>query len=274
MKNCETIILMILFSLFLLSCENISDIDQRLEHEELFVVSSQISGGDINPEVSFTKSLPLNTEFDISKAELKDITAYIKVDDGRIFPLEYIKDGIYKPKSELEIISSKRYELFALANETRIYGTTVAPSVPELIEAKLTRHHISCEIMPEKDVVYSCIYVLYNSNYIGESQIFFRERDFFSVEGPFDENAGSILIRTGTIPQEYQERSSDYQLGVEIYAWDKSYKKYFETKGNNKAIDDVFSQGGGAINWNVSGENVIGMFIGFSTMMSGDIANY
>ena len=69
------------------------------------------------------------------------------------------------------------------------------------------------------------------------------------------------------MPEEYLNTTAQERLGVEIYAWDKSYKKYFETKDNNKPIDDIFSQSGGSINWNVTGNNVIGMFIGFSTLV-------
>ncbi|MCF6270093.1 MAG: hypothetical protein L3J41_10295 [Melioribacteraceae bacterium] len=270
----DRVILLFILVIFLSSCENINNIEQELEYEKLYIVSGQISGGDENPEITFTKSLPLNTKFDIEKAEIKDVTAYIKTEDLRMYPLEYIKDGIYKPKYDLTIISGAKYELFALIDETRINGYTIAPSVPELVKARLIEGHIECEIIPQEDVVYSCVYVLIENYQVGNPQIALRESEFFSVEGPFDENSGSIIIRTGVIPQEYQTPSNQYRLGVEVYAWDKSYKKYFETKDNNKPIDDIFSQGGGSINWNITGENTIGLFIGFSTLVSMDIEGY
>jgi len=260
--------------LFIVSCENIDEVEQELDYQELFIVSGQISGGDFNPEIQFTRSLPLNTKFDIVKAELKDVTAYIKTEDEMIYPLEYIKDGIYKTKYELKIQPGAKYELFALAEETRINGFTKAPIVPELVQASLTEGHITCEIIPKEGEVYCCVYVLVEGSQVGNPRISEREREFFSVEGPFDETGGSIFIRTGVIPDEYRSPTTQYRLGVEVYAWDKSYKKYFETKNNNKPIDDIFSQGGGSINWNITGENTIGMFIGFSTLVSMDIINY
>jgi Domain of unknown function (DUF4249) len=265
MKTFKTISMIIFISLFN-SCENIDVLENSISYEELYVVSSQISGGDKNPEISFTKSLPLNEAFDIKKAEIKDVIAYIKTEKEGIFPLEYIKDGIYKPKFDLEIMPGEKYELFASIGEKKFFGSTIAPTIPKLHNIQLIDGHVECQILPEKDVVYSCIYVLKNNQW-GNTNINIRERDFYSVEGPFEENSEAILIRTGAIPDDYLNYSDQYKLSVEIYAWDKSYKKYFETKNNNKPIDDVFSQGGGAIDWNISGENVIGMFIGFSTLV-------
>lgn len=271
----KTVKITFMFISFLLatSCENISNIGEELVYEELLIVNGQISGGDLNPEISFTKTLPLNEEFDIKKAELKDVTAYIKTEDKVIYPLEYKSDGIYKSKYKLEIISGKNYELFALVNDTRINGMTKAPAIPNIFKAELINDRISCEIIPQNDEVYSCVYVL-TSNQYGNPQVLFREKEFFSVEGPFNEQTGLISIKSGTVPLEYQRRSNEYSLAVEVYAWDKSYKKYFETKNNNKPIDDVFSQGGGAINWNITGENVIGLFIGYSSVVHLEIGNY
>jgi hypothetical protein len=55
-----------------------------------------------------------------------------------------------------------------------------------------------------------------------------------------------------------------------VYAFDSAYREYFNTKENNQPIQDSFAQGGGLINWNVQGNNTIGLFIGIA---KGDIIN-
>lgn len=260
----KTFKIIILFLLFIInsSCENIDIIEHDLPYEEVYIVSGKMTAGDVYPEITFTKSFPLNAEFNIDGYKLEDVTAYIKTEDQKIYPLEYLKDGIYKPKYSLKILPNNRYELFALIEETHINASTLAPALPEVVNVEFVAGHISCEIKPQKDVVYSCIYIIRDDS----RNIVFRDSEFFSVEGPFDENEKSIFIRSKDVPVEEQISVTDKRLGVEIYAWDKSYKKYFETKNNNKPIDDIFSQGGGSINWNVTGDNVIGMFIGYSAL--------
>ncbi len=267
-----TILLELIFiTILLAACESVETIDPDLPYTELFVVSGQISHGDINPEIRFTKTLELNRIYDIKDAELKNVITYIKNDEQGIFPLEYITEGIYQPITRLEILPGGTYELFAEYDGTRMYGVTKAPANPVVVNAELVDGHIECEITPKKNESYCCVYVLVQGLNVGIPNIVKRENDFFSVEGPFAEDSKNITIRTGVVPEEYRQQMRDYTLGVEVYAWDKSYKSYFETKNNNKPIDDIFSEGGGSIAWNVAGENTIGMFIGFSTTVYLDI---
>lgn len=270
MKFPKTYKIIILFIL-VAACESIETVESELPYEELYVVSAQISHGDVDPEIRFTKSLELDQIYDIKNTELKDVITYIKNDQQGIFPFEYIADGIYQPLSRLEIQPGWTYELFAEYNGTRMYGITKAPANPVVVSAELVDGQIVCEVTPKENEAYCCIYVLVQGIQVGNPRVAIRENDFFSVEGPFEKDSRNIFINTGTVPEEYRQQMRNYSLGVEVYAWDKSYKKYFETKDNNKPIEDIFSEGGGSINWNIAGEKVIGMFIGFSTTLYLDI---
>jgi hypothetical protein len=50
---------------------------------------------------------------------------------------------------------------------------------------------------------------------------------------------------------------------IQVFALDKSFKDYFRTRNSSQQLNDPFIQGtGGAVEWNVQGDKVIGLFIG------------
>ena len=57
----------------LTSCENIDVIESDLPYEEFVVVRAQLESGSESWAVSFTKTLPLNVEYTIERAELTDV---------------------------------------------------------------------------------------------------------------------------------------------------------------------------------------------------------
>ncbi len=68
------------------------------------------------------------------------------------------------------------------------------------------------------------------------------------------------------LPIEYLEKVDNYILNLEVYSFDSDYREYYYSRKNNKPIENIFSEGGGSVFWNVQGENVIGMFIGYSVL--------
>ena len=94
------------------------------------------------------------------------------------------------------------------------------------------------------------------------SKPFDQSKDFFSIVTNLDPGADEILIRTTLLSDKYLSSFYSDKIFIQIFSFDESYYKYFKTKNNNSPIEDNFSQGGGPINWNVQGNNVIGMFIG------------
>ncbi len=256
--------------LILSSCEEIGIIEEDLPYVNLYEVDGQISPGIKDPIINFTKSIPINEKYDINKTALTDVNTYIWSEEQGIFNLKHIGNGAYKP-TNLYIRANAIYELFADIEGTRVYAITKVPAKPQILSAEIDQGRIVCKVAAKQGEVYSCIYVVLQGVSVGNPKIKLREKDFFSVEGNVSESV--VEIRTGEIPEEYLTASFDTRIAVEVYAWDKSYKAYFETKDNNKPIDDIFSQGGGLINWNVYGENTIGLFMGYSTILYDNIKN-
>lgn len=258
MKSIIQLVFLLLSFVSFSGCEDIGIVEKDISFINLYVVDGQISPGEIDPTINFTKSIPINENYNIENTALTKVNAYIWSSDQGIFNLEHVGNGQYRP-TRLKILPNSTYELFAEINGTRIYSKTKVPSVPKVIGIQKIKSRMVCEVAANKNEVYSCIFIVYETNAFGTRIFKFREKEFSSVEGP-KEN-GIIEIRTGIIPQDI---SSKYKIAVEIYAWDESYKEYFETMNNNKQIDDIFSQGGGLINWNVHGDNTIGLFMGYS----------
>lgn len=256
-----------LFSLIIifaaLACEEIGIIEDNVPYKELYVVDGQIKPNTLNPIINFTKSIPIDDEFDISKAALSDVNAYIWSAQQGLYSLIDIGDGMYRANN-LNVLPNSTYELYGEIEGNRIYGITKIPDYPDIVSVSIVNEHLICKVRAKKDEVYSCIYVVSTGGETGNPRISIREEEFFTVEGPANVNQ-VIEIKSGKVPKEYLNTSSGI-LGIEVYAWDKSYKEYFKTKDNNKVIEDVFSQGGGPIKWNISGENTIGLFLGYATI--------
>ncbi len=261
-----------MLTVFSLSCEEVDIIEEDLPYVALYEVDGQISPGEKEPVINFTKSIPLNEKYDPAKAALTKVNAYLWSDKQGIIPLKHVGEGKYIPakskSAKLQIQANTIYELFAEIDGTRIYAKTKVPSFPKVLNAEIIQNHIECEISGKEGEVYSCVYVILEGLTLGNPRIVKREKDFLSVEG--SGKPGIIKLQTGEIPNEYLHGGTDIKVAVEVYAWDKAYKAYFETKDNNEPVNDIFSQGGGLINWNVYGEKTIGLFMGYATIVYDD----
>ena len=94
---------------------------------------------------------------------------------------------------------------------------------------------------------------------------------FYEVSDPLNDKDEVVIVRTGSLPSIYLTNIDEYRLNLEIYAFDKDYKAYYNSRKNNKPVENIFSEGGGSVFWNVQGENVIGTFIGYTTISETDI---
>ena len=70
------------------------------------------------------------------------------------------------------------------------------------------------------------------------------------------------------MPEEYRNQNYSGRRYIQVVAFDKSFRDYFYSRTSGNEINDPFIQGGGVIEWNMQGENVIGMFVGVA---KGDI---
>ena len=69
-------------------------------------------------------------------------------------------------------------------------------------------------------------------------------------------------VRTSPINEGLLAPAYNGQRFIRVFSFDKSFKAYFNSRTSSGNIDDPFIQGGGSTEWNVQGDNVIGMFVG------------
>lgn len=260
MKITKYISLLFLSILFI-QCEKIDVIESDIPYNEFYVVNARLVGGSSDVKVSFTKSFPIEDELQREDVALKDITAYIWSETQGIFPLKYEGDGIYIPANQLFIKEGVTYELYGKYKEERIYSVTDVPINPTIVEAKLQGDYLLCEIIPKKNNVYAVKYILTPTDGNLES---YAEDVFFEVSEKVTDSLNTIEVRTSNIPLAYFDNSEKYIVKAVVYSFDEAYKDYYSTRENNKPIENIFSEGGGSVYWNVYGENTIGLFIGYT----------
>jgi hypothetical protein len=256
--------------LSLTACEQVDIIEEELPFNSLYVINSQISGNDLNPKIRITKTLPLNESYNDQNADITNAVVYLRAEDNLTHTYVYEDNGFYVPYDEFLVQNNMIYELFINIEGEKIYSISKVPPIPEVANADLKEGQIIVEVVPRQGEVYSAAYVQADI-FAGEIIIKIIEDEFFSVEAP-DESLSPIFVRTGIVPQGLRNNSSEGTLGVKVFAWDKSFKGYFETKDNNKEIEDLFAQGGGPIKWNIIGDNAIGLFLGYSSVIIPDIS--
>jgi len=259
MKKFYLKIFSILF-LFTGGCEEINDIEFEIGHQEFIVVQAELKNGYLFGGVSITRTLPLGEVFDIKKAEIKNADAYLVINGLQVVPLHYTEEGIYKPLNDLLIRAKNTYELFARIENKEIYGKTKVPVRPEPTDIIFQNNYISANILPKTDEVYGAVWIIQAS----AATIISKAEDFYSITEPVSETSTELIVRTQNISEEYSNDIYRELTYVKVYSFDKPYFEFFKSRNNNRSVDNTFTQGGGAVAWNVYGENVIGLFIGIS----------
>jgi hypothetical protein len=260
MKKNIYIVSLVIFLIVCTSCENEHVVEVDVVHEEYTVVQSELRLDGLFPGVRFTKTLPLGVPYDIKKAELTNITAYIRIDSIQIIPLHYSVDGIYKPLYEFYVEAGRYFELFAQRDETFIYAKTVIPEKPEVLSTSYSSsdYYLQATVRAHKDEVYAALWAISSTPYI-------LADDYYSVSVPTEFFPQSTVnVRTSSIPVEFQSAVYNNSRLIQVFSFDKSFDKYFQSRTSGQGINDPFVQGGGSVEWNVQGDKVLGMFIGVS----------
>ncbi|MFC2103584.1 hypothetical protein ACFLSS_04060 [Bacteroidota bacterium] len=257
MNKLKKIILFISL-LIIAGCENEHVVDVDVAFTEYTVVQAELREDENFPGVRFTKTLPLGIPYSIELAEIKDITAYIRINGVQIIPLFYNSEGLYNSIHQFRISSGSTYELFAMRGDTFIYGKTYIPVEPTIDQTRFNQNNnaIEADVYSYENEVYAAIWKISTS-------IEIRADDFYSVAVPetIYENS-TVQVRTASIPEEYLASAYNGNRYLQVYSFDKSFKAYFNSRTSGGSIDDPFIQGGGSLEWNVQGNNVIGLFIG------------
>lgn len=251
--------LLLLFSLILFtSCQVEEIISLEDDYVEYTVVQSQLIPDQHFPGVRFTRTLPLGVTFNINDAELKNIICYIKINGIQVVPLHYVSEGMYKSIYEFYVRSGETYELFAQRDQTYIYAFTRIPNVPEISNTHYNNNefYLNADVANEPGIVYAALWVITTNQQ--------RAKDFFTVSSPQSTPGISIQVRTSSLPQEYRLAQYNGYRAIQVYAFDKSFREYFNSRTSGENINDPYIQGGGPVEWNVQGDKVIGMFVGVS----------
>jgi len=260
MKKNIYILCFVIFLIVSTSCENEHVVEVDVVHEEFTVVQSELRVDGLFPGVRFTKTLPLGVPYDIKQAELKNITAYIRIDSIQIIPLHYSVDGFYKPLYEFYVEPGRYFELFAQRDETFIYAKTVIPEKPTVLSTSYSSsdNYLQATVRAHRDEVYAALWAISSTPYI-------KADDYYSVSVPTEVFPQSTVnVRTSPIPAEFQSPVYNNSRFIQVFSFDKSFKNYFQSRTSGQDINDPFIQGGGSVEWNVQGDKVIGMFIGVS----------
>jgi hypothetical protein len=252
----------------MISCTEIGIIEEDIPFEGKYVVYGRLQGGTNSINISFTNTFAIDDSTNIEDAALKDLNPYLWSESQGIYPLIYAGEGHYFPVDDLEIKTGDWYELHAKIGKERIFAETYIPPAPVPEEIELIDDYISCKITAEPNSVYGVKYSVYPRNNFSRQ---FIENSFYEISDPLNNGNEFVTVRTGSLPNEYLTNLEGYRIDLEIYAFDQEYKAYYNSRQNNKPVENIFSEGGGSVFWNVQGENVIGTFIGYTTILESDI---
>jgi hypothetical protein len=257
-------IIAVISFIFIWGCENIDEINPDVGYKQYIVVRGELKAYSPFEGVTFTKTLPLDESYDIKKAELKDVTAYLRINGIRIITLRYLQDGLYAPLDTITVKPGFTYELFAQYNNTTIYSITKVPQPPGIISASLKNNRfIEVMVQPKPNEVYGAGWEIYNS----VTKILYDEStDFLNIVQASNSQETNLAVDTKDLPENYASGSYNSLIYAQVYAFDSPYLNYFGSKNNNQPSENVFAQGGDQISWNVNGDHVIGLFIGLAVV--------
>ena len=243
-------------------CEDIDVVELEIEHESKLVVQCELVADNFFSGLYLTRTLPLSEKYDESEAEIPDATLFLIVDSVKIIPLHYMGFGQYNSISEFKVRSNQVFELYGLIGNDEIYAISKIPRPPLISEQRFVPEgYLSSVVKANPGEVYGALWLMMNNVL---TQPFDEANDFYTITLDSGSDFEDKLVRTTNLKTDYLSAFYKDKIYMQVYAFDKSYYDYFFTKDNNNPVDDTFSQGGGPINWNVQGDNVIGMFIGVS----------
>ena len=246
------------FFLFSYGCEKSTIVSIPVPYEEDVVVESQLIAGQTFQGVRITRTVPVSENFDINKAEVKDAVVYLKVNDLQVIPLHFTSDGIYLPTVSMNIYWANKFELFGEVDGKSFYSQTTVPQMPVEVSSDYnsTGNYMEATVQSKPGVVYGGIWSI---DRLTETSA----NDFYSIVSPKD-NQTIISTRSTILPKEYQSSEYEGRRFIQVYAFDKQFEDFFNSKDNNQPVSNYFAQGGGSIAWNVYGDHIIGLFIGIA----------
>ena len=256
-KNIKILLLLILF---ITGCEKEELLTQEIQYSEKVVIQSEIISNSYFEGVRITKTLPIGFPFTIEQAEIRNASVYLRINFVKIIPLHYQSNGIYKPLYDLFVSEGEHYELFGEVDNKHFYAVTKIPYSPQIESTSFNFNGFFANalVQANDEECYAALWTV-------DDGLFKTADDFFEVIIPAETGVSNLVqVRSGQYPIEYQSNAYNGKRYIKVFAFDKSFSKYFYTKSGSQTINNPYVQGVGETDWNVDGENVIGMFIGLS----------
>ena len=241
-------------------CENEEIINPTTSYDELLVVQSELIANSIFPGVRLTKTLPLGIPWDIQDAEVKDATLYLRKNGVQIIPLHYSSEGIYEPLYNFTLQEGEVYELFGKRDKQSFYAKTIIPYTPIINSTtyNFSGKYLEATVRSFENEVYTAIWIIASGNNISAD-------NFYSVSVPEIISATSTInVRSASLPDEYLASTYDGRRAIQVFSFDRSFSDYFNTSTEGEAINNPYVKGTGNTIWNIQGNKVIGMFIGYN----------
>lgn len=260
--NYKTLSLIFLLStiLFITGCEKVDIVEIELPYHEKIVVNGIMQENVPLNGIHIYKTLPLDEEYSINKAEIRDAIVYIQ-EGVKIIPLKFVSNGLYRPLSSFIPQKSKTYEFFAKWNDKNVYAKTYVPANPKIISAYLitdaSGSYIQAEIQNEVGAIFGAKCIVMEG-----SSVLYESNDIYNVSEHNDDKNAVITIRTPLIPRDILNTFKN-NLSIKVFAFDKQFYNYSVTKKYSFPVKDTFVQSGGEVEWNVYGDG-IGLFLGYS----------
>jgi len=151
------------------------------------------------------------------------------------------------------------YELYAESSGKYIYGKTIIPFTPEVSDIHYDggEYYLWADIRTNLDEVYCALWSISGNPPV-------EADDFYSVTNPSSLPNSTSAVRTAPIPEIYRSPTYSDSRYIQVFSFDKSFRKYFYSRNSGSGISDPFIQSGGTVEWNMQGDKVIGMFIGYA----------
>jgi hypothetical protein len=264
-KSISILLISIIFIAF--GCDQVDVSNPNLTYKEDIVVRAELKADNAFEGVTFTKTLPANEAFNIQKAELKDVIAYLKINGTQVIPLHYTQNGVYLPLQRYVIRPGYTYELYAEENGNYIYSKTTVPQKPFIQSALLTNNgYINTVVTSSTKTAYGAVWVVLNP---GSNSELDNSSDFQTIVLGKQDTTLNLSVRTSDLPEKYKSINYQNSLYARVYSFDPQYADYFNTRNSDQPVSNPFVQGGDQVFWNVYGNNVIGLFVGMN--MTGNI---
>lgn len=236
--------------MIIIGCQETKIVEVELPYSEYTVVYGNMQADTAFDDVWISRTLPLNQPFNIDDASIPDAIAYFVLNGIDVIPLRFSGKGKYKPFNSIYPEAGQNYELFIEVGGRRLYSDTKVPEPPTAGRVQLVDNYVSIDVQSRNNESYGAIWFYNNSAQADEIHSL--------IESP---GAGSVVrVRTKSIPEDILNSNSIDNLQVYLYAFDKDFAMYFNSKSKNTSIDNALTRGGSPIFTNIAGDNVIGAF--------------